>query len=91
MVHENFRRIVIAEKDTKLLPIPLLSRLEKCPLNAKDLLTSQKRKDLFCEKLNKWIDLFWTRTKTGNRQGTKKAPNEVFIGLNEDTIARSSA
>lgn len=90
LVHENFRLIVIAEKeavyDTKLFPIPLLSRLEKCPLNAIDLLTSQKQKDLF-EKLNKWIDLFCSRTKTGNRQGIKTAPNEVFIGLNEDTIA----
>ncbi len=87
-VHEKFRLIVIAEKeavyDTKLFPIPLLSRLEKCPLNAIDLLTKQKQKDLF-DKLNKWISVFCSTA--GNRQGLKASPNEVFIGLNEDTIA----
>lgn len=90
LVHENFRLIVIAEKeavyDTNLFPIPLLSRLEKCPLNAIDLLTSQKQKDLLV-KLNKWVDLLCSQSTTGNRQGFKTAPNEVFIGLNEDTIA----
>ena len=84
-VHEDFRLILLANResvyDTKRFPIPLVNRLEKHFLNATTLL-NEKQKALMHE-LEVWIGLFCT----WNHGGNKPKPNEIFIGLNEDTLA----
>lgn len=86
-VHEDFRLIVIANKDSvydsKLFPIPLLNRLEKQFLNAIDLISDNQRELL--NKLTSWTELFCQTL--GAQKGFKPQTNEIFIGLNEDTIA----
>lgn len=85
-VHENFRLIVFSEKDSvydsKLFPIPLLNRLEKHYLNASYLLDEQQK--LVNSEVEKWIQLFCCAVS--NQHGSKLKPNEIFIGLNDDTV-----
>lgn len=86
-VHENFRLIVFSEKDSvydsKLFPIPLLNRLEKHYLNASYLLNEQQK--FVNSEIEGWIQQFCHAVS--NRHGTKLKPNEIFIGLNDDTVA----
>ncbi len=84
-VHENFRLIVIADKesvyDSKRFPIPLINRLEKHFLNSFSLLT--KIQIEIKNEIEKWVTSFCSSKVIGIYKPKK---NEVFIGLNEDTI-----
>ena len=59
LVHENFRLIIIAERevvyDSKKFPIPLINRLEKHFLNAYTILNDYQKN--IVKKVNKWIEL----------------------------------
>lgn len=84
-VHENFRLIVIADKesvyDSKRFPIPLINRLEKHFLNSFSLLTKSQIE--IKNEIEKWVTSFCSSKVVGIYKPKK---NEVFIGLNEDTI-----
>jgi hypothetical protein len=84
-VHENFRLIVIADKDSvydsKRFPIPLINRLEKHFLNASALLNAQQI--TITNEVNTWINNFCAPKTAGVY---RPKPNEIFIGLNDDTI-----
>lgn len=84
-VHENFRLIVIADKesvyDSKRFPIPLINRLEKHFLNASSLLN--KDQIIIQAQIEQWVNNF-CMPKVATDYKPKK--NEVFIGLNDDTI-----
>ena len=84
-VHENFRLIVIADKesvyDSKRFPIPLINRLEKHFLNASSLLN--KEQIIIQAQIEQWVNNF-CMPKVATDYKPKK--NEVFIGLNDDTI-----
>lgn len=84
-VHENFRLIVIADKesvyDSKRFPIPLINRLEKHFLNASSLLNEPQIE--IQKQIENWLSVYCT-PKTPGAYRPKR--NEVFIGINEDTI-----
>ena len=86
-VHENFRLIVIAEKeavyDSKRFPIPLINRLEKHFLNVADLLNDEQRRAR--DELNEWVAAMTALSKDGAAH--KPVPNEIFVGFHENTTA----
>jgi hypothetical protein len=85
-VHENFRLIIISDKDSvynaKRFPIPLLNRLEKHFLNASNMLDDELK--LVHEKFKIWIEMFVSASRTA--QGYKPRPNELFVGYHDETI-----
>ncbi|KAL9988404.1 hypothetical protein ACROYT_G002842 [Oculina patagonica] len=90
-VHDDFKLIVIAEKDVVYnnFPIPLINRLEKHYLVTLTSLTPYQM-DLV-DKLRKWANEFSEVTKEGkrNRQDvvhTEFSVGDAFVGYHEDTI-----
>jgi len=84
-VHENFRLIVIAEKeavyDTKRFPIPLINRLEKHFLNASNMLSQDQI--LVRDLLNDWVEKFvYSAAEFGRGKSY-----ESLIGIHEDTTS----
>ncbi|ELU02735.1 hypothetical protein CAPTEDRAFT_201549 [Capitella teleta] len=80
-VHENFRMMVVAEKDMvyKRFPIPLINRLEKHILATDTLLTPTQR-NMYIE-LECWVERFANRPRSADRV------SDVFIGFHQDTVA----
>ncbi|KAK9519509.1 hypothetical protein VZT92_022235 [Zoarces viviparus] len=85
-VHENFRLIVIEEKEVvyKQFPIPLINRLEKHYLDINTVLINEK-KDI-ARQLQKWVDDF---VSLSGQPPMKKqyVPSDVFIGYHSDTCS----
>uniref|UniRef100_UPI003AABD3E1 E3 ubiquitin-protein ligase rnf213-alpha n=1 Tax=Centroberyx gerrardi TaxID=166262 RepID=UPI003AABD3E1 len=88
-VHEDFRLIVIEEKEVvyKQFPIPLINRLEKHYLDIHTVLkTEQKR---LVDELERWVAQFVSLS--GQHavvpQTYKYLPPDAFIGYHSDTCA----
>ncbi len=88
-VHDSFRLIVIAEKnsvyDTKRFPIPLINRLEKHYLSATTMLNNDQEKTVALIK--DWIEKFCQYSQNTTNQQRQEIKNDVFIGYHDDTIA----
>ena len=86
LVHDNFRLILIAEKetvyDTKRFPIPLINRLEKHFLNAAYMLSDEQVE--LRNRLDSWVVQFVSASSTGL---IKLKTCEIFIGFHEDTTS----
>uniref|UniRef100_A0AAX7V858 RING-type E3 ubiquitin transferase n=1 Tax=Astatotilapia calliptera TaxID=8154 RepID=A0AAX7V858_ASTCA len=79
-VHENFKLIVIEEKEVvyEQFPIPLINRLEKHYLDIKTVLTEEQK--VVARELEKWVNKFVSSEK-------KYDPSDVFIGYHSDTCS----
>lgn len=79
-VHQNFRLIVIEEKEVvyEQFPIPLINRLEKHYLDIKTVLTEEQK--VVARELEKWVNKFVSSEK-------KYDPSDVFIGYHSDTCS----
>lgn len=85
-VHEDFRLIVIEEKDVvyEQFPIPLINRLEKHYLDINSVLMNAQKETV--EKLQSWVQHFVT-SKNQHSSSHKYLPQEVFIGYHSDTCS----
>ena len=101
-MHDNFRLIVVADKNAvynpKKYPIPLINRLEKHLLNMDSVLID-KMKTMVAE-LEKWCNEITSiseqyagfsvagmRAKGGGGASAKRLkPSDLFIGFNQDTL-----
>ncbi|XP_069008985.1 E3 ubiquitin-protein ligase rnf213-alpha-like, partial [Embiotoca jacksoni] len=85
-VHQNFRLIVIEEKEVvyEQFPIPLINRLEKHYLDINTVLTNEQ-KDI-ASQLQEWVQDF---VCLSGQQFAKKQydPSDVFIGYHSDTCS----
>lgn len=85
-VHDNFRLIVIAEKeavyDTKRFPIPLINRLEKHFLSAANILNEEQM--VLRDELDKWVRTF---LKASGGPSKKLKSSQCFIGCHDDTTS----
>ncbi|XP_074628909.1 E3 ubiquitin-protein ligase rnf213-alpha-like isoform X2 [Acropora palmata] len=81
-VHDDFKLIVIAEKDVvyNTFPIPLINRLEKHFLVTSTSLTADQME--LVQKLKNWVDAF---AKVNGRSRAFSA-GDAFVGFHEDTI-----
>ncbi|XP_067057901.1 E3 ubiquitin-protein ligase rnf213-alpha-like isoform X3 [Acropora muricata] len=81
-VHDDFKLIVIAEKDVvyNKYPIPLINRLEKHFLVTSTSLTAEQTE--LVEKLKTWANAF---SKVNGRSRAFSA-GDAFVGFHEDTI-----
>lgn len=79
-VHENFKVIVIEEKEVvyEQFPIPLINRLEKHYLDIKTVLTEEQK--VIARELEGWVNKFVSSEK-------KYDPSDVFIGYHSDTCS----
>ncbi|XP_029455051.1 E3 ubiquitin-protein ligase RNF213 isoform X2 [Rhinatrema bivittatum] len=87
-VHDQFRLIVIEEKDIVYtrFPIPLINRLEKHYLDINTVLNKQQK--AIVQDLEKWVKDFTTVNTESMLVGQKTySPFDVFIGYHEDTCA----
>ncbi|KAM9393995.1 E3 ubiquitin-protein ligase rnf213-alpha-like isoform 2-T2 [Pholidichthys leucotaenia] len=88
-VHQNFRLIVIEEKEVvyKQFPIPLINRLEKHYLDIHTVLKTEQRK--MVEELENWVGFFvsFSSQYAAGAQTYKYQPPDVFIGYHSDTSA----
>jgi hypothetical protein len=92
-VHEDFRLILVAERDDvyQHFPIPLINRMEKHFLAMKSVLSPDQQQTV--ERLHTWVSRFalinpgdyllerQSQSKIGFREG------DAFIGYHRDTIA----
>lgn len=85
-VHEDFRLIVIEEKDVvyKQFPIPLINRLEKHYLDINSVLMSDQKDNV--KQLQDWVQHFVT-LKNQHSSSHKYLPPDVFIGYHSDTCS----
>lgn len=85
-VHENFRLIVIEEKDVvyEQFPIPLINRLEKHYLDINGVLRNAQKETV--KQLQSWVQHFVT-SKNQHSSSHKYLPQEVFIGYHSDTCS----
>ncbi|XP_078611724.1 E3 ubiquitin-protein ligase RNF213-like isoform X2 [Branchiostoma floridae x Branchiostoma japonicum] len=87
-VHQNFRLVVVAEKDIvyERFPIPLINRLEKHFLAISTVLTPQQK--AIAHRLEGWAEAFATR-RTAPHETVKHqyTVGDVFIGYHPDTAA----
>lgn len=85
-VHEDFRLIVIEEKDVvyEQFPIPLINRLEKHYLDINSVLTSGQKE--IVKQLQSWVQHF-VASKNLNSSSNKYLPQDVFIGYHSDTCS----
>ncbi|XP_058262166.1 E3 ubiquitin-protein ligase rnf213-alpha-like isoform X3 [Hemibagrus wyckioides] len=85
-VHENFRLIVIEEKDVvyKQFPIPLINRLEKHYLDLNSVLMNSKKETV--TQLQSWVERF-VASKSQHSSSHKYLPQDVFIGYHSDTCS----
>ncbi|XP_056432075.1 E3 ubiquitin-protein ligase rnf213-alpha-like [Gadus chalcogrammus] len=88
-VHNDFRLIVIEEKEVvyKQFPIPLINRLEKHYLDIHTVLKKEQKSTV--KKLERWVEQFVSLSKqhTTGPQGYKYQAPDVFIGYHSDTCA----
>ncbi|XP_046861659.1 E3 ubiquitin-protein ligase RNF213-like [Xenia sp. Carnegie-2017] len=86
-VADNFKLIVIAEKDDvyQRFPIPLINRLEKHLLVMSTGLT--KHQKYLVEELKKWVIRFSTMTTKKSSQESLFGPGDCFVGYHSDTAA----
>ncbi|XP_022783821.1 E3 ubiquitin-protein ligase rnf213-alpha-like [Stylophora pistillata] len=86
-VHNNFRLVVIAEKDVvySKFPIPLINRLEKHYLvTSASLSPAQKA---VVDRLNDWVNRFSLVNIPRHQQMRKYLPGDAFVGYHDDTAA----
>eukprot|EP00058_Branchiostoma_floridae_P013669 XP_002599157.1 hypothetical protein BRAFLDRAFT_68766 [Branchiostoma floridae] len=87
-VHQNFRLVVVAEKDIvyERFPIPLINRLEKHFLAISTVLTPQQK--AIAHRLEGWAEAFATR-RTAPHETVKHqyTVGDAFIGYHPDTAA----
>uniref|UniRef100_A0A8B9GXZ7 RING-type E3 ubiquitin transferase n=1 Tax=Astyanax mexicanus TaxID=7994 RepID=A0A8B9GXZ7_ASTMX len=85
-VHEDFRLIVIEEKEVvyKQFPIPLINRLEKHFLDINSVLNNGERE--IVNLLQEWVQQF---VFSNNQQSSshKYLATDVFIGYHSDTCS----
>ncbi|XP_072245329.1 E3 ubiquitin-protein ligase rnf213-alpha-like [Leuresthes tenuis] len=85
-VHQNFRLIVIEEKEVvyEQFPIPLINRLEKHYLDINTVLKNDQKN--IASDLQNWVMDFLSLS---NQHSTKKEyfPSDVFIGYHSDTCS----
>ncbi|XP_046860850.1 E3 ubiquitin-protein ligase rnf213-alpha-like [Xenia sp. Carnegie-2017] len=86
-VAENFKLIVIAEKDDvyKRFPIPLINRLEKHLLVMSTGLT--KPQTVLVKELKDWVERFSTVKLENSAQKSLFEPGDCFVGYHSDTAA----
>jgi hypothetical protein len=92
-VHEDFRLILVAERDTvySRFPIPLINRMEKHFLAMKSVLSPEQKKTV--ERLNTWVSQFalinpgdhLLERHNQSKQGFNE--EDAFIGYHKDTTA----
>ncbi|KAJ7339384.1 hypothetical protein OS493_005779 [Desmophyllum pertusum] len=84
-VHDDFKLIVIAEKDMvyNTFPIPLINRLEKHYLVTLTSLTPDQME--LVEKLRTWTNDFAEVTRQSKRN-RDFSTGDAFVGYHEDTI-----
>ncbi|KAJ7339377.1 hypothetical protein OS493_005771 [Desmophyllum pertusum] len=84
-VHDDFKLIVIAEKDVvyNTFPIPLINRLEKHFLVTLTSLTPDQME--LVEKLRTWTNDFSEVTRQSKRH-RDFSTGDAFVGYHEDTI-----
>lgn len=89
LVNENFRLIIIADKnsvyDSKRFPIPLINRLEKHFLNSSVLLNEYELS--LVQKLKQWVDNFAAQSAGSHKQSSNSRENELFVGYHDDLLA----
>ncbi|XP_066291012.1 E3 ubiquitin-protein ligase RNF213-like isoform X3 [Branchiostoma lanceolatum] len=87
-VHQNFRLVVVAEKDIvyERFPIPLINRLEKHFLAISTVLTPQQK--AIAHRLEMWAKAFATR-RTAPHEAVKYqyTVGDAFVGYHPDTAA----
>jgi E3 ubiquitin-protein ligase RNF213 len=92
LVHNDFRLIVIANKDSvynpKKYPIPLVNRLEKHLLSIESILDDNMK--LIVDELDNWCSYITKISEkySGNHFGKTGSlkPSDIFIGFTEDSI-----
>ena len=92
-VHEDFRLILVAERDDvyQHFPIPLINRMEKHFLAMKSVLSPRQQK--IVERLQTWVSQFalvnpgehLVERENQSHNGFKEG--DAFVGYHEDTIA----
>ncbi|KAI8513635.1 hypothetical protein Bbelb_079590 [Branchiostoma belcheri] len=87
-VHQNFRLVVVAEKDIvyERFPIPLVNRLEKHFLAISTVLTPQQK--AIADRLEGWAKAFATQ-RTAPHETVKDlyTVGDAFVGYHPDTAA----
>ncbi|PFX29705.1 E3 ubiquitin-protein ligase RNF213 [Stylophora pistillata] len=86
-VHNDFRLVVIAEKDVvySKFPIPLINRLEKHYLvTSASLSPAQKA---VVDRLDEWVYIFSHVDIPPHQQMRKYLPGDAFVGYHDDTAA----
>ncbi|XP_078674105.1 E3 ubiquitin-protein ligase rnf213-alpha-like isoform X2 [Branchiostoma floridae x Branchiostoma belcheri] len=87
-VHQNFRLVVVAEKDIvyERFPIPLVNRLEKHFLAISTVLTPQQK--AIAHRLELWAEAFATqRTAPHETVKHRYTVGDAFVGYHPDTAA----
>lgn len=84
-VHQNFRLIVIEEKEVvyEQFPIPLINRLEKHYLDINTVLTEEQK--VIARQLQEWVNDFVSISSYSSEN--QYDPNNVFIGYHSDTCS----
>lgn len=84
-VHQNFRLIVIEEKEVvyEQFPIPLINRLEKHYLDINTVLTEEQK--IIARQLEEWVNDFVSLSSYSSEK--KYDPSDVFIGYHSDTCS----
>ncbi|CAI5684999.1 unnamed protein product [Oreochromis niloticus] len=84
-VHENFKLIVIEEKEVvyEQFPIPLINRLEKHYLDINTVLTEEQK--VIARQLEEWVNDFVSLSSYSSEK--KYDPSDVFIGYHSDTCS----
>ncbi|KAK2835329.1 hypothetical protein Q5P01_015813 [Channa striata] len=85
-VHENFRLIVIEEKEVvyEQFPIPLINRLEKHYIDINTVLTNEQRD--IVRQLKEWVDQF-VSLSSHHSTTRQYVPSDVFIGYHADACS----
>ncbi|XP_067369794.1 E3 ubiquitin-protein ligase rnf213-alpha-like [Channa argus] len=85
-VHENFKLIVIEEKEVvyEQFPIPLINRLEKHYIDINTVLKNEQRDVV--RQLQEWVNQF---VSLSSQHSTTKqyVPSDIFIGYHSDTCS----
>lgn len=92
-VHEDFRLILVAERDAvyKYFPIPLINRMEKHCLSINSVLSHLQKQ--IVERVKVWVQKFsviksdQSRFETGNEKQNHFKETDAFIGYHKDAVA----
>lgn len=93
LVHNDFRLIIVADKKSvynpRKYPIPLVNRLEKHLLSIESILNDKMKQ--IDESVKKWVnqltDISSKYGLTRANEKNKLKPSDIFIGLNDETVA----